>query len=132
MIEEYGLAINAAQGIADEAARDTGYRTWTDTVLAHGGAGDQFWLLTSRVDDGSFYPDYDGYRIIWDNEPEQQHERGGPAAQRARQGHGRGQLTPPAPQPACGGPASRANTPTPNGASVTVSLTGDAVQAAEL
>jgi mannan endo-1,4-beta-mannosidase len=69
VIEEYGLAINAAQGIADEAARDTGYRTWTDTVLARGGAGDQFWLLTSRVDDGSFYPDYDGYRIIWDNEP---------------------------------------------------------------
>ena len=69
VIEEYGLAINAAQGIADEAARDAGYRTWTDTVLARGGAGDQFWLLTSRVDDGSFYPDYDGYRIIWDNEP---------------------------------------------------------------
>jgi mannan endo-1,4-beta-mannosidase len=21
------------------------------------------------VDDGSFYPDYDGYRIIWDNDP---------------------------------------------------------------
>ena len=33
-----------------------------------GGAGDQFWLLTARVD-GSFYPDYDGYRIIWDNDP---------------------------------------------------------------
>jgi mannan endo-1,4-beta-mannosidase len=38
-------------------------------VLSHGGAGDQFWLLTSRADDGSFYPDYDGYRIIWDNDP---------------------------------------------------------------
>ena len=33
-------------------------------MLAGGGAGDQFWLLTSRVDDGSFYPDYDGYRVI--------------------------------------------------------------------
>ena len=33
------------------------------------GAGDQFWLLTSRVDDGAFYPDYDGFRIIWDNDP---------------------------------------------------------------
>jgi mannan endo-1,4-beta-mannosidase len=69
VIEEYGLAINAAQGIADEAARDSGYRAWTNAVLSHGGAGDQFWLLTSRVDDGSFYPDYDGYRIIWDNDP---------------------------------------------------------------
>jgi mannan endo-1,4-beta-mannosidase len=69
VIEEYGLAINAAQGIADEAARDAGYRAWTAAVLNNGGAGDQFWLLTSRVDDGSFYPDYDGYRIIWDNDP---------------------------------------------------------------
>jgi len=69
VIEEYGLSINAAQGVADEAARDAGYRAWTDAVLSNGGAGDQFWLLTSRVDDGSFYPDYDGYRIIWDNDP---------------------------------------------------------------
>jgi mannan endo-1,4-beta-mannosidase len=38
-------------------------------VLNSGGGGDQFWLLTSRVDDGSFYPSYDGYRIIWDNDP---------------------------------------------------------------
>jgi mannan endo-1,4-beta-mannosidase len=69
VVEEYGLSISAAQGIADEAARDAGYRTWTDAVLANGGAGDQFWLLTSRVDDGSFYPDYDGYRIVWDSDP---------------------------------------------------------------
>ena len=69
VIEEYGLAINAAQGVADEATRDAGYQTWANAVLANGGAGDQFWLLTSRVDDGSFYPDYDGYRIIWDNDP---------------------------------------------------------------
>lgn len=69
VIEEYGLAINASQGIADEAARDAAYQTWTNAVLTSGGAGDQFWLLTSRVDDGSFYPDYDGYRIIWDNDP---------------------------------------------------------------
>jgi mannan endo-1,4-beta-mannosidase len=69
VLEEYGLAINASQGVAGEAARDAGYRAWTEAVLAGGGAGDQFWLLTSRVDDGSFYPDYDGYRIIWMNDP---------------------------------------------------------------
>ncbi len=69
VIEEYGLAIDAARGVADTAARDAGYRAWTGAVLAGGGAGDQFWLLTSRVDDGSYYPDYDGYRIYWDNEP---------------------------------------------------------------
>jgi mannan endo-1,4-beta-mannosidase len=68
VLEEYGLALNAAQGVADEAARDAGYKAWTDAVLANGGAGDQFWLLTSRIDDGSFYPNFDGYRITWDNE----------------------------------------------------------------
>ena len=69
VIEEYGLAINAAQGIPDEPTRDAGYTAWTNEVLSAGGAGDQFWLLTSRVDDGSYYPDYDGFRIIWDNDP---------------------------------------------------------------
>jgi mannan endo-1,4-beta-mannosidase len=69
VLEEFGLAINASQGIPDEASRDAGYQSWLDTVLSAGGAGDQFWLLTSRVDDGSFYPDFDGYRIMWDNDP---------------------------------------------------------------
>jgi mannan endo-1,4-beta-mannosidase len=69
VLEEYGLAINASTGVADEAARDAGYRAWTSAVLSSGGAGDQFWLLTSRVDDGSFYPDFDGYRVMWDNDP---------------------------------------------------------------
>jgi mannan endo-1,4-beta-mannosidase len=69
VLEEYGLAIDADRGVADTAARDAGYRAWTGAMLDGGGAGDQFWLLTSRVDDGSFYPNYDGYRIIWDNEP---------------------------------------------------------------
>jgi mannan endo-1,4-beta-mannosidase len=69
VLEEFGLAVNASQGIPDEPARDAGYQAWTGAVLASGGAGDQFWLLTSRVDDGSFYPDFDGYRIMWDNDP---------------------------------------------------------------
>ena len=68
-LEEFGLALNASQGMPDEAARDAGYQTWLDAVLHSGGAGDQFWLLTSRVDDGSFYPDYDGYRVMWNSDP---------------------------------------------------------------
>ena len=68
VIEEYGLQIDPAKGVPDEAARDAAYAAWTGAVEASG-AGDQFWLLTSRVDDGSFYPNYDGFRIIWDNEP---------------------------------------------------------------
>jgi mannan endo-1,4-beta-mannosidase len=68
VLEEYGVSVDAARGIPDVAARDATYRAWTSTVADQGGAGDQFWLLTSRVDDGSFYPDYDGYRICWDND----------------------------------------------------------------
>jgi mannan endo-1,4-beta-mannosidase len=69
VIEEYGLQINASQAIADESARDTGYAAWTTAVESNDGAGDQFWLLTSRIDDGSFYADFDGYRVIWENDP---------------------------------------------------------------
>lgn len=68
VLEEYGLSIDASKDIADEATRVNGYREWTSTVEQEEGAGDQFWLLTSRVDDGSYYLDYDGYRIIWRND----------------------------------------------------------------
>lgn len=65
VIEEFGLTINPAGKIPDAAARTSGYQTWTKTVLGEGGAADMFWLLTSRIDDGSFYKDYDTFRIIW-------------------------------------------------------------------
>ena len=69
VLEEYGLGFEPGQGVPDEAARDAGYQTWLDAVHDSGGAGDQFWLLTSRVDDGSWYPDYDGLRVIWSSDP---------------------------------------------------------------
>ncbi|MEU8512834.1 cellulase family glycosylhydrolase [Kitasatospora sp. NPDC048722] len=69
VIEEFGLQIDAARDVPDTAARDAAYTAWTDAVRTGGGAGDQFWLLTSRVDDGSFYPDYDGHRVMWNNDP---------------------------------------------------------------
>jgi mannan endo-1,4-beta-mannosidase len=55
--------------LPDTATRNRGYTAWTSAVENGDGAGDQFWLLTSRVDDGSFYPDYDGYRITWNADP---------------------------------------------------------------
>lgn len=64
VIEEYGLNVAADSVIPDEAARTAAYGRWTKAVES-GGGSDQFWLLTSRVDDGAFYPDYDGYRIVW-------------------------------------------------------------------
>jgi mannan endo-1,4-beta-mannosidase len=69
VLEEFGVSVNPAQGVADETARLAAYTAWTDAVLHGGGAGDQFWILTSRVDDGSFYPDYDGYRVVWNADP---------------------------------------------------------------
>ncbi|MEV7179757.1 cellulase family glycosylhydrolase [Kitasatospora sp. NPDC093679] len=69
VVEEFGLQIDAGRDIPDTAARDRAYAAWTDAVRSGGGAGDQFWLLTSRVDDGSFYPDYDGHRVMWNNDP---------------------------------------------------------------
>jgi mannan endo-1,4-beta-mannosidase len=67
VVEEYGLQIDAGKHVPDAATRDAGYTAWTAEVEKNG-AGDQFWLLTSRVDDGSFYLDYDGYRIMWRND----------------------------------------------------------------
>lgn len=64
VIEEYGLTVGEDAKVPDEAARTAGYRAWTRAV-ERGGGSDQFWLLTSRVDDGSFYADYDGYRMTW-------------------------------------------------------------------
>ncbi|MEO8750956.1 MAG: cellulase family glycosylhydrolase [Allobranchiibius sp.] len=64
MIEEFGLTIEPGP-IPDAATRTSGYQTWTTTVLNAGGAADMFWLLTSRNDDGSFYANYDTFRIIW-------------------------------------------------------------------
>ncbi|MGW4897281.1 glycoside hydrolase 5 family protein [Kitasatospora sp. NPDC004240] len=68
VVEEFGLQIDAGRDIPDGAARDRAYAAWTEAVLTGGGAGDQFWLLTSRVDDGSFYPDYDGHRVMWNDD----------------------------------------------------------------
>lgn len=67
VIEEFGLQVNARQGIVNERARTAAYTAWTNAVEAHGGAGDQFWLLASRVGNGSYYPDYDGFTMVWDN-----------------------------------------------------------------
>lgn len=55
VLEEYGWR--------DLTTRDAIYQSWTDTVYNAGGNGDQFWILTGLQDDGTLYPNYDGYRV---------------------------------------------------------------------
>ena len=50
-------------GILDKATRNPVYKTWTDTVLKDDGAGALYWILSDKQDDGTLYPDYDGYTV---------------------------------------------------------------------
>ena len=50
-------------GSKPSADRDPYYQRWTYAVCANGGAGWMYWLLSGHRDDGSYYPDYDGYNV---------------------------------------------------------------------
>jgi mannan endo-1,4-beta-mannosidase len=57
VLEEYGWL--------DQKTRDGIYTDWTNAVYQEGGNGDQFWLLTGLQDNGKYYPNYDGFRVIY-------------------------------------------------------------------
>jgi mannan endo-1,4-beta-mannosidase len=57
VLEEYGWL--------DMATRDDIYRQWTSEVYRLNGNGDQFWILTGLQDDGTLYPNYDGFRVTY-------------------------------------------------------------------
>jgi len=46
VLEEYGLAINASQGVPDEAARDAGYKAWTT----------RYWLMAGLETNSGYLP----------------------------------------------------------------------------
>jgi mannan endo-1,4-beta-mannosidase len=50
-------------GSNDQSTRDATYTAWANAVRTTGGDGFNFWLLTGIQDDGSLYPDFDGFRI---------------------------------------------------------------------
>jgi mannan endo-1,4-beta-mannosidase len=50
-------------GLLDKSMRNPNYKAWTDTVLTSGGAGALYWILSGKQDDGSLYPDYDGFTV---------------------------------------------------------------------
>lgn len=51
-------------GYQNQTARPDVYDSWLKTIEQLGGAGSQFWILTSIQDDDSLYPDYDGFRVL--------------------------------------------------------------------
>ena len=54
LLEEYGYQA--------KPARDAVYAQWTQLV-ENSGNGDTFWMLAGLQDDGSLYPDYDGFTV---------------------------------------------------------------------
>jgi mannan endo-1,4-beta-mannosidase len=50
-------------GFRDKATRNPVYQRWTDALDAAGGNGWLYWILSGVQDDGSLYPDYDGFTV---------------------------------------------------------------------
>jgi len=50
-------------GWLDKATRNTVYKTWTDLFDRAGGDGWLYWILSGIQDDGTLYPDYDGFTV---------------------------------------------------------------------
>lgn len=50
-------------GFQNKTTRDGVYQTWTQTVRTGGGAGWNFWLLSSMLENGQPYGDYDGFTV---------------------------------------------------------------------
>jgi mannan endo-1,4-beta-mannosidase len=55
-------------GFRDKATRNVVFKEWTDTVFNTGGTGALYWILSGKQDDGSLYPDYDGF-TVYDGDP---------------------------------------------------------------
>jgi mannan endo-1,4-beta-mannosidase len=50
-------------GLKDKSMRNPNYKLWLDTVFQSRGAGALYWILSGIQDDGSLYPDYDGFTV---------------------------------------------------------------------
>lgn len=50
-------------GLLDTTMRNPNYKLWTDTAFAVGGAGALYWMLAGIQDDGTPYPDFDGFTV---------------------------------------------------------------------
>ncbi|MFL6142308.1 MAG: cellulase family glycosylhydrolase [Labedaea sp.] len=50
-------------GWLNKATRNTVYRTWTEIFDQAGGDGWLYWILSGVQDDGTLYPDFDGFTV---------------------------------------------------------------------
>jgi mannan endo-1,4-beta-mannosidase len=50
-------------GWVEKADRNPVYQEWTDAARTSGASGWLYWILSGVQDDGSLYPDYDGYTV---------------------------------------------------------------------
>ena len=56
-------AILGEYGWLDKNTRNLVFKEWTDTVFNSRGAGALYWILSGKMDDGSYYQDYDGFTV---------------------------------------------------------------------
>ena len=56
-------AIAGEWGLLEKNIRNPVYNQWEETVLKDKGAGALYWILSAQQDDGTLYPDYDGYTV---------------------------------------------------------------------
>jgi mannan endo-1,4-beta-mannosidase len=55
MLGEYGWQ--------EQSTRNPVFKDWTDAVFREDGAGALYWILSGYQDDGTLYPDYDGFTV---------------------------------------------------------------------
>jgi mannan endo-1,4-beta-mannosidase len=62
LLEEFGLR--------DASSRNAVYAGWLSQFNDRRGAGDLFWMLAAEQDDGTLYPDFDGFTLYRNSIPE--------------------------------------------------------------
>ena len=56
-------AVAGEWGLREKNLRNPVYQQWEDTVLKDRGTGALYWILSGLQDDGTLYPDFDGYTV---------------------------------------------------------------------
>lgn len=50
-------------GLQDKSIRNPVFREWLDTFVKGGGNGFTYWMIAGLQDNGTYYPDYDGFTV---------------------------------------------------------------------